>query len=221
MAGPKTEFLRRTEAEAGLRAAPAAHKAVAGGSAVVAVTGLAAVLLSIIGLAQAAPATLDSAAIIALGVAILLGGGAYLARIAREPGAAAVRGWFSAESFLGAVGVALAILALVAGNVLTMNALGALALALAFLCGGVGLARLGRIAEETREPGVAPRQVAGTAAGLQLACGAGATVLAFLALVGPAPRALTEVAVLVMGACAFFTGSVLAARLASALGRRA
>jgi hypothetical protein len=52
---------------------PAAHKAVAGGSAVVAVMGLAAVLLSIIGLAQAAPAPLDSAAIIALGVAILLG----------------------------------------------------------------------------------------------------------------------------------------------------
>lgn len=103
-----------------------------------------------------------------------------MARIAREPGAAAVRGWFSAESFLGAVGVALAILA----------------------------------------PGMAPRQVTGTAAGPQLACGAGATVLALRALVGPAPRALAEVAVLVMGACAFFTGSVLAARLASALGRR-
>jgi hypothetical protein len=56
---------------------------------------------------------------------------------------------------------------------------------------------------------------------LHLACGAVGAVLAFLALIGPAPRTLTEVAVLVMGACAFFAGSVLAARLASALARRA
>jgi hypothetical protein len=221
MAGPKTEFLRRSEAEAGVRAAPVGPKAIAGGSAVVALTGLGAVLLSIIGLSGAAPATVDSAAIVALGAAILLGGGAYLARIARVPGAADVRGWFSAESFLGAAGVALAVIALLAGNVLTLNALGALALALAFLCGGIGLGRLGRLGEEAREEVGTPRRVAGTAAGLHLACGAVGAVLAFLALIGPTPRTLTEVAVLVMGACAFFAGSVLAARLAAALARRA
>jgi hypothetical protein len=182
---------------------------------------MAAILLSIIGLSGAAPATGDSAAIVALGAAILLGGGAYLARIARTPGAAGVRGWFSAESFLGAVGAALAVIALLAGNVLMMNALGALALALAFLGGGIGLGRLGRLGEEAREEVGTPRRVAGTAAGLHLACGAVGAVLAFLALIGPAPRTLTEVAVLVMGACAFFAGSVLAARLASALARRA
>ncbi len=92
---------------------------VVGGSIAEGVGGAGAIVLAILGLIGILPATLASIAVIAIGLALLVGGGAVAAQYSRlltkaEPGSGAqlIGGGMTMEALCGLTGVVLGILAL-------------------------------------------------------------------------------------------------------------
>lgn len=200
----------------------------AGGSIVEALAGAGAMVLAILGLAGLLPGYMAAIATIAIGVALLVQGGAVAARwsrLLRETGyqgdtRVEMGGGLGAEVFGGAAGIVLGILALL--GILEMVLLpialiafgGALLLAsgVTMELGSVGGAAMSERAEH------ATREFSTGASGLQVLAGVGSIVLGILALLGgltPIALTLTLVGLLVVGGAIMLSGGAVGSRMLS------
>jgi hypothetical protein len=194
---------------------------VGGGSIGEALSGGGAVVLGILGLIGLVPDKLAAVAAIAIGAALMLGGGTVVARYSRlfadatEPETGEIVGGSLAfEAVCGLVGVVLGILALV--GLAPMALLGAASIVLGAGLGlaGGATARLNEIL--TREPSVKGRMAYDAmriASGSEALVGLGAVVLGILALSGISPLVLTLVSMLALGGSVFLSGSSYALRV--------
>lgn len=220
------------------------HGIFAAGSVVEAITGLGAIVLAILGLAEILPVTMASIAVIALGVALFIKGGAIMARYADivahygtgSPEITEFGGGTSVEFLGGLGGIALGILCLlsiVEGILLPVSVI---MFGMVLLIGAGVLSRISheRLVTTTTEPLVTPREEPVTtrrefapvtvrheaeeamnaAAGMEIFVGVSAIVLGILALVGYAPLTLVLVGLLVTGASVFFSATSVGARMA-------
>jgi hypothetical protein len=187
-----------------------------------AVGGAAALVLAILALIGVLPLTLTSIAAIVLGCGMLVGGAALSRRFSLGiPSAAASRarqevvGALGMQAIAGIAAVVLGILALLGVRPLLLLSISVLVLGGALLTAGAGMARLARSSRWLRgEPG----SVAPATGWWEAEIGVGAVVLGILALTGHDPATLTIVALLAVGAALLIGGSMLTARLFSALG---
>ncbi len=206
-------------------------EAAGAGATTEAIGAVAAVALSIIGLAGAIPAAMMSIATIVLGGAILMDAASIGARRERLAEQAWGDEWrtvraelgagLSAESFAGLAGIALGILALL-GLATTVLCSVALIVFGAGLIVGSGVknrfaslstARYG-ISDTTRH---AISEAMGFTAGSDVLVGLGAVTLGIIALTGTASVTLVLVGYLGVGAAVLLGGSAFAARMFSIL----
>ncbi len=173
----------------------------AGGSAIEAIGGIAAIVLAIIGLAGLIPGDLAAIAAIVIGASLLLQGGAVMSSLRHLEAGAGVGGAMSAESLGGIAAIVLGILALLGISPGILLSAAVLTLGAALLLGA----------------GALPFAGGGSAfAGGQAFIGIGAVVLGILAVVGIAQVTLQLVAFLVLGCGVFFAGSAVGTRAATA-----
>jgi hypothetical protein len=200
---------------------------VVGGSTVEAIGGVAAVVLTIIGLATIEPRFMVSISTIALGVALLFEGGlvaAEYSKVINQSGkgtlaAAEFGGGLSAQAMAGVAGIVLGILALL--NLEPTILLGSAAIVLGagiVLSSGVAT-QLNSVKIELSEGHEVARRAAQEAvsatAGLQVLSGIAAAVLGILALIGLAPIILTLVAMLVIGSSVLLSSTAVSGRMLS------
>ncbi|HZS48492.1 MAG TPA: hypothetical protein VFC63_25710 [Blastocatellia bacterium] len=205
-------------------------EAAAGGSVLEGIGGLGAIVLSILALIGLFPMELTSVAAIALGGALLIGGGTIAARYTRfltrtqaDYTQEIVAGGMGMESACGVAGIVLGILALLGINPMTMLPTAAIVFGGALLMASGAMAKLssmpvvpvvhdmrfGRTHQVTRE-------MLTVASGSEVLVGAAAVVLGILALSGVDPLVLSLVAFLAIGASVVLSGTTLAGRLFSA-----
>jgi hypothetical protein len=185
------------------------------------VTGLAAVVLSIIGLAGVAGTDMAAISAIVLGAGMLLEGGVAVAALSRlrsyQPAprsatTAAVGGGISAEALAGVATIVLGALSLIGVVPLILTSIAAIVLGAGLLLNGGVLSRLNTMKIETRvyDPLASTRAVtydaikttadAEVTNAMDAVFGVAAIVLGILALVGIVPAVLSLVALLVLGA---------------------
>jgi len=206
----------------------------AGGSIVEAICGAAAVVLAILGLLGAAPLFLASIAGIAVGLALLIGGGTIAARFSKmlsttearfAPTAAteSIQGGMAMESLSGLAGAVLSFLALFNVEPFTLLPIASILYGLALLMASGATARLNELmvrggAERERAQQVA-RQAASAAAGTEVLIGLAGIVLGILALADFVPLTLMLVAMLAFGASILLSGTAIAGRFMSVFAR--
>ena len=196
--------------------------AMAGGSATEALLGAAAVVLSILGLLNILPQYMASVAVIAVGVSLLVGGGALAARFSRavpstERASAAetVQGGVAMQAFAGTAGVVLGILALLGNLPATLLAVALIVLGGGFLLSGSATAQINAmIAHATGRS-----EFFSGSMGIEVIVGLGAVVLGILALAGFSPAILILAGTLSLGAGVLLSGSALAGRAISMFAR--
>jgi hypothetical protein len=182
------------------------------------VAGIAAVAISIIGLAQVFPEILVSIATLAVGVALLFEGGAMAARFSdlvpeMEKSAERVRwGGLTAEFLAGAAGIALGILALLHLAPMVLVPIAAIVYGCALILDSGVNHRLRSL--EAQKSGV---HGSGNIQVLVVLVGVGAVTLGILALVGIVPMVLSLVAMLGIGGANLLSGSMIGGRMLSAL----
>jgi len=207
----------------------------AAGSAVEAITGLGAVVLAILGLAEVLPVMLASIAVIALGVALFIKGGASMARYADlvahygsgAPELTEFGGGTSVEFLGGLGGIALGLLCLLRIEEAILLPVSVIMFGMVLLIGAGVLSRISheRLITTTEEPVSVRREAPVTvrheaeeamnaAAGMEIFVGVSTIVLGILALVGYAPLTLVLVGLLVTGASVFFSATSVGARMA-------
>jgi hypothetical protein len=189
------------------------------------IAGIAAVAISIIGLAHVFPEILVSIATLAVGVALLFEGGAMAARFAdlihgMEKPADGVRwGGLTAEFLAGATGIALGILALLNLAPMVLVPIAAVVYGCALILDSGVNNRLGAL--EARKTGVhglsetVARESATAAANIQVLVGLAAVTLGILALVGIVPMVLSLVAMLGIGGTNLLSGSMIGGKMLS------
>jgi hypothetical protein len=192
--------------------------------------GAGAVVLAILALIGFLPMTLTCIAVIALGVALLLHGGAVAARFnelsnrmpARTEGMAEFGGGLGVEFLGGLAGIALGVLSLVGIMPATLLPISVIALGGSVFLGAGVVAGLNRARIYTSGETVASQYAAGeaanAAAGMESLVGISGVVLGILALIGIAPATLTIIGVLCLGSGVLMSGSVVGAKMASASG---
>lgn len=206
---------------------------VAGGSVVEVISGVAAVVLSILGLLNVFPMMMMSVAVLAIGAGLLIGGGAMSASFSRllvssdapatVQSAQTVAGGMALEALIGAGGVALGILALLDTVPMTLIPIAVIAYGAAFLMASGTTARIndlfmryGGTPERTRRI----MQEAGAASsGVEILVGLGAVVAGILAIAGYAPQVLMLSATLALGAAMLLSRTTIAGRLLKILNR--
>lgn len=205
-------------------------KTVAGGSTAEAVGGIAAIVLTIIGLAHIMPYAMASISTIVVGAALLLEGGAVAARLAdltRAEGAAfrtELGGGVSAEVLGGIAGIVLGISALIGFAPLVLVPVANIVFGAALIVGAAVTASVDRTLPTTTHGEYVSRarathQLVSAASGTQILVGIAAIVLGILALFGIAPLMLSLVALLVVGASVLLSGSAVGGRVMSFLSR--
>lgn len=205
-------------------------KAVAGGSITEALCGAAAAVLAIIGLAGTMPGYMASIATIAFGVALLAQGGAIAARHQQMLHEVAPTGWESraevsggmgAELLAGGAGVVLGVLGLLGVATATLIPIAIIVFGGALLLGSSATADLSSLADPYGNERFAhfTRQATVAASGAQVLLGIASIVLGIIALVGIDPVTVTLVALLVLGASVFFSGTAVSSRMASVMRR--
>jgi hypothetical protein len=189
-----------------------------GGSAVEALVGLAAVVLSILGLAGRLVVPFAAIAVIATGAALLFEAGAVAAQDVGTHGAeseaerAAVKSSIGADSIAGIGAIALGILSLIGLDPMTLLPVAAIILGAGLLlsAGGPVAEREGthltRADEITRDSLVA-------ASGVHVLVGAGAVVLGIIGVLGKSPAIMTLIATLSIGAGQLLTGAAIGGRM--------
>jgi hypothetical protein len=192
--------------------------------------GIAAVAISIIGLAQVFPETLVSIATLAVGVALLFEGGAMAARFSdlfeemEKPVDRVHWGGLTAEFLAGAAGIALGILALLHLAPMVLVPIAAIVYGCALILDSGVNTRLRAL--EARKTGVhgstgAVTRRSATAAGniqvLVVLAGLGAVTLGILGLVDIAPTVLSLVAMLGIGGANLLSGSMIGGRMLAVL----
>lgn len=193
------------------------------GSTTEAIGGAAAIVLAILGLIGVLPTVLASIAAIAVGVALIMAGGAIAARFSRVlagPEPARVRreiiGGMGMEALTGLAGLVLGLLALLGVAPLTLLPIASIVLGAALLMASGAMARLEELvhweAERTAPPQRTTHDAVYVATGSEVLVGVGAIVLGILALSGTNPLTLSLIAMLGIGASVLLSGSALAAR---------
>ncbi len=191
----------------------------AGGSFIEMIGGLAALVLTIIGLAGAAPGILASVAAICISAAIMLEGlsiSAEFGKLTRARGqstSAQVAGGMSAEFLAGGAGLALSILALVNVYPLVLLPIAAIVLGIGLALSSGAKMHLNslRAGEEQEEKGLKKAVVASI--GLEVIVGVAAVILGIIALSQVAPGVLSLVAFLILGAIMLIGGTALGGKL--------
>lgn len=201
----------------------------AGGGIAEAVSGLAAVVLSILGIGGILPTRMMSIGCIAVGAALLFAGGAVASRYSRQL-EDVLRGrsqpvnvgrGIAGEALAGAIGVVLGILALLGKDSVLLVAIASIVFGAGLLLGGGVASRVGGIPRFYQRGDVerVTREAVFARAGGQALLGAFAIVLGILALLGLAPTTLSLIALLVVGGSLVIGGTAIGARMLSVLRR--
>lgn len=196
-------------------------KWLAGGSAIEAIGGIAAIVLAIIGLTGLLPGDMAAIAAIVLGASLLLQGGAVMSGLRHFGASAGLGGAMSAESMGGIAAIVLGVLALLGTSPAILLAAAAIALGAGLLlgagampfAGGTTTSTTGTLEEACSH--AVMRATSSAFASGQAFIGIGAVVLGILAVVGIAPVTLELVAFLGLGAGVLFAGSALGTRAAT------
>ncbi len=203
-----------------------------GGAAGEAVCGLAAVVLSIVGLAHVLSPFLAAVAALVLGAALLLQGGAMFARFSNLLAQAAggrvgtlnVGGGTSAGFGSGAAGIVLGILALVGVYPEVLLPVAAIVFGAGLVLGCGTTARLNALeVERCCGDNDGARRVAGemvsSANGALVLVGLAAIILGIVGLAGPYGLVLSLVAFLCLGAAVSLSGSATSGKMMTMLHR--
>jgi hypothetical protein len=193
--------------------------AIEGGSSLEAMAGLAAIIVSVIGIAGYDPFTMGGVAAIALGLALVAQGGAIASRwreaLRRLDGTRYDRneliGGIGTEVFGGIVGIVLGVLVLAGVAPIVLLPVAAIVFGGALLLGGAAQPELSAIAGPASRTSV--QEAVEASGGIMVLIGIASAVLGILALleVGP-PLTLALVGLLCVGGSLFFAGGALAAR---------
>lgn len=186
-----------------------------GGSAVEAVAGVAAVVLSIIALSGLLVVPLAAIALIAAGAGLLFEAAAVAARetgtheVESEKERAAVKGGIGADSIAGIGAITLGILSLIGLYPMTLLPVGAIILGAGLLLSAAApvAERGGRVGEST------VRDALAAASGVHILVGAGAVVLGILGVLGKVPVVMTLISTLSIGATQLLTGATISGRM--------
>jgi hypothetical protein len=193
------------------------------GSIVEAIGGGAAVVLSILALANVMPTYLASIAAIALGVAMLFEGGAIASRYSKllyeaAPDMSHLGSGMSAEVIGGVCGIVLGVLALIGLATVELLSIAAIVFGAAALFSSGATSRLNSLTV-ARHYGTErwTQQVATelvwAATGIGVLAGLAAIVLGILALIGTYPLTLSLVAFLAIGSCVLLSGASLGEKM--------
>jgi len=215
------EYRREADRAGEMNAERQAAEAVAAGSLVEAIGGIAAIVLAILGLLSLVAQTLASIGVIVIGLAMLFEGTAILSRYGRlsriSGGSANLTGGVTLE-FLGGLGVlVLGILALLTIAPMRLLSIGVIAYGVTLLLSAGTMARLNSI-DAFNEPGerhqahLMSEAVMGSTA-LEMLAGVGGIVLGILALIGIHALTLILIAILGFGAAILLAGSALSSRM--------
>lgn len=191
------------------------REAAVGGSAVEALAGAAAVVLSIIALSGRGVLPLAAVAVIATGVALLFEAGAVAASergaLGAEPERAAVKGGIGADAIAGIGAVALGILTLIGIDPMILLPVSAIVLGAGLLLSAAAPAA----ERETTFGGgrALTHDALAASSGVHVLVGAGAVVLGILGVLGKAPVELTLISMLSIGAGQLLTGATLGGRM--------
>lgn len=203
------------------------QQTVIGGSTTEALAGAAAIVLTILGLANLAPNFMVAVAAIALGAALIFDGGAIAAEYSRllaHTGNGALQsaelgGGASMQMGGGIAAAVLGVLALLSVDAASLMAIAAIVLGGTTVFSSGVSARLNRLKIETSSDHETAKRVARealtAAAGTDILVGLAAIVLGILALVGLAPLTLTLVAMLALGASVLLNGSAVIGKMVS------
>lgn len=200
----------------------------AGTSITEGITGLAAVALAIIGLADISPWLLAAIATIALGAAFVFESGAVAARFsaleAGPRGTVSFRTWgrwgvMTAGFLAGCAGIALGILALLGIRSIILIPCSVIVYGVALIMDGGTRVRLSTL-ESANSPlssmdKEVAREVAAASSGIQDLVGLAGTTLGILAIIGIEPQTLTLVALLSIGAALLVVGSLVGGKMIS------
>lgn len=199
------------------------------GSTVEAVGGVAAVILSILGLANIAPASMMAVAAIVLGGALFLQGGLVAAEyneiLSKFEGGpyAEFGGGLGAEVLAGISGIVLGILALFGLEAQTLMSTAAIVLGGGLVLSSGIASRLNSVKIEiSRGPAEAKSAAHEAVTGAsftQIFVGLGSVILGVLALLAIAPEIMILVALLALGASTALSGGALLTRMLTMLGR--
>jgi hypothetical protein len=192
-----------------------------GGSAVEALAGVAAVVLSILGLAGRLTVPFASVAMIATGVALLFEAATVAARRRKlwvpehELERVEVGSGIGADSIAGIGAITLGILSLIGIEPRTL-------LPVATIVLGAGLLLSAATPAVRREAGVTRRgeivrETLAASSGVHVLVGTGAVVLGIVGVLGNAPILMTLIATLSIGAAQLLTGASMGARMSSLL----
>lgn len=201
-----------------------AVREIEGGSTTEAIGGAAAIVLAILGLLGVLPTVLASIASIAIGVGLIVAGGAIAARYERvlagpEPSTTRreIAGGMGMEAFAGVAAVVLGVLALLGLSPLTLLAISAIAAGAGLLMASGSMARLESLVrwETAHDTTSKLHDTVYASAGSEVLIGVGAIVLGILALTGRDPLTLVLVALLSIGASLLVSGSTIAGRFFS------
>jgi hypothetical protein len=206
---------------------------VSSGSMIEATGGFAAIILSILCMANVAPLYLMPTAALVIGVALLFEGGAIASRYWQLPeeittgrwAAMELAGGMITEFFAGLTGVILGILALAGNYPLTMSSVAVLIFGLALLASSGLTYRLNHLEykvekeEVRRETFLRFRSVNLGAVGVQIIFGAVAVLLGIIALFGVGSMALTRISLLILGIAVLISGTAVSNRILHLLHR--
>jgi hypothetical protein len=200
-------------------------ESVGSGSTAEIIGGIAAIVLTILGLANVAPGFMLPIATIAVGAAMLFEGGSVAAEYSKVVSEASegtfqtteIGGGMTADMLAGIAGIVLGILALLGLDAAVLSASAVIVFGTALSLSSGMTSRLNDLKVESSGAQATAQRVAheavSAAAGTQVMVGLAAIVLGILSLVGIAPMILTLVALLAVGASVLLSGSALGGRL--------
>jgi hypothetical protein len=203
------------------------ERAVIGGSSTEALAGAAAVVLTILGLAQIEPRFMIAIAAIALGAALVFDGAAVAAEYSRilahngngAIGRAELGGGISTQIGGGVAAIVLGVLALLNLDATILMAIATIVLGTTMVFSSGVSTRLNALKIETSGDHDVAKRVARealtAATGTEVLVGLAAVVLGILALVGIDPPTLILVAMLALGAAILLTGSAVVGKMLS------
>lgn len=201
-------------------------RVVFGGSLAEGIVGGGVIVLALIGLSNIMPSVLLPIAVIAMGAAFLLEGGAVSMRFAKLLGETSRGRLQEAEfgvgvtaEFLGGIaGVVLGVLGLLGVNPTILIPVAVIVFGSALIFGSAVTARLNALeiedSSESARFGRIAHEAVSAAAGVEFLLGLSAVVLGVIALVGVYTWTLSMIAVLVVGITGFINGAAITARMA-------
>lgn len=197
---------------------------VTAGSIVEGIGGLTAVVLSILGLGGMRPLNLIPIAVIAVGAALLFGGGALAARYSKfvayvsdRTEAAEFGGGVGSEFLVGASGVVLGVLALLGIAPIVLSAVAVIGFGAGLLLSTGATSAVNAISDITPMPYDRhiryAREAVQGAVGVQALVGIASAILGILALLAISPVTLLLVALLCLGGGVLIAASAVSSRL--------